>query len=382
MGIAWATGRAPDLAINHDLTAVLLHRENHPSTRHLHEDVWEVSPRQAVGGRDVELLWASPDCTHFSKAKGARPLSRRTRALAWAVYRWAEQVRPRCVILENVEEFQDWGPITKAGRPNRRRLGETFRRWRDSFCRLGYQCRYALLRACDYGVPTTRQRLFVLFHLEREPVIPLPTHGPTTWPQAGSVIEWDRPFPSLWVSGAEQLSLGIRVRRPLGRQTLERIADGLRRRASQEGCFQAPPQAAVLPRKDRSDRVRELAGELPAVDNNRPAFLVKYYGTGTSARLDEPLHTLTTRDRFGLVLCRTSRGRVVDVGFRMLTPREMFRAQGFPDTYVIDRIQGKPLPRAVQVYLCGNTVCPQVVTSLVRANVPELVEALSRLGCS
>src|SRR3954469_12086619 len=129
LGIEWALGRSPDVAINHDAQAIEMHRVNHPSTRHYCEDVWKVDPREACRGRPVGLAWFSPDCKHFSKAKGGKPVDKKIRGLAWIVIRWAKVVRPRVICLENVEEFEDWGPLLESGRPCPERRGLTFRIW-------------------------------------------------------------------------------------------------------------------------------------------------------------------------------------------------------------------------------------------------------------
>lgn len=161
-GLAWALGRDPDIAINHDREALAMHKANHPRTVHLQNDITRIMPLEATGGRKVAILHASPDCTHFSKAKGGKPRSQHIRDLAWVVVRWAEDTRPELITLENVEEFLTWGPLDSAGQPIKARAGETFREWAKSLRRLGYQVSWRLLRACDYGAPTTRRRLFVV----------------------------------------------------------------------------------------------------------------------------------------------------------------------------------------------------------------------------
>ncbi|RYE28354.1 MAG: DNA cytosine methyltransferase, partial [Hyphomicrobiales bacterium] len=155
-GIELALGRSPDIAINHDAEALALHRMNHPETMHLPHNVWKIDPVALTAGRPVGLLWASPDCKHFSKAKGGRPVKRNIRDLAWVVVRWARQVRPRVIMLENVEEFRDWGPISAEGVPCKERKGQEFKRWCGDLKRLGYKLEHRELRACDYGAPTIR----------------------------------------------------------------------------------------------------------------------------------------------------------------------------------------------------------------------------------
>jgi DNA (cytosine-5)-methyltransferase 1 len=178
LGIELALGRSVDIAINHDPAAVEMHRANHPHTRHLCEDIYAVDPVEATGGRPVDLLWASPDCKHFSKAKGGKPVSRRVRGLAWVVIRWARVKRPRIIFLENVEEFQTWGPLGPDDRPDKARAGLTFRRWVGQLRTLGYAVEWRELRACDYGVPTIRKRLYLIARCDGLPIVwPERTHG-------------------------------------------------------------------------------------------------------------------------------------------------------------------------------------------------------------
>jgi DNA (cytosine-5)-methyltransferase 1 len=156
LGIEWALGRSPDIAINHDREAIAMHAANHPGTRHYCEDVWKVDPAEACRGRPVGLAWFSPDCKHFSKAKGGRPVDKNIRGLAWVVVRWAKAVKPRVIILENVEEFADWGPLGPDGKPCPLRKGFTFRRWVGQLRACGYEVDWRELSACDYGAPTTQ----------------------------------------------------------------------------------------------------------------------------------------------------------------------------------------------------------------------------------
>lgn len=160
-GIEQAIGRHVDIAINHSADAVSLHTVNHPQTRHFVSDVFEVDPLEVTDGQPVGLLWASPDCKHFSKAKGGKPVSKKIRSLAWVVVKWARLVKPRVIFLENVEEFQTWGPLGADGRPCPDRKGLTFRRWVRELQREGYAVEWRELRACDYGAPTIRKRLFL-----------------------------------------------------------------------------------------------------------------------------------------------------------------------------------------------------------------------------
>lgn len=263
-GIEAALGRRVDVAINHDAVAMAVHKANHPATRHLEADIWEVRPAEATGGRSVDVLWASPDCTHFSVAKGDVPRKQNIRSLAWAVVRWAAAVQPSVIFLENVAEFRGWGPLGPDGRPDKRRMGTTFQRWRRKLERLGYVVDHRVLDASHYGAPTRRKRLFIVARRDGLPIRwPMPTHGsgPGLLPvrTAAECIDWSLPCPSIFER-----------KRPLAEKTLWRIAQGIRR--------------FVL-------------------ENPRP-FIVRYNGAANGWRgqgLDEPLTTQDTSNRFGLV---------------------------------------------------------------------------------
>lgn len=244
-GIEEATGRMVDIAINHSPVAVAMHQANHPLTKHLVCDVFEADPREVTGGRPVGLLWASPDCTYHSKARGAKPIrhkNKKRRALAWVVTRWAGQARPRVIMLENVEEFADWGPLVgpkDALRPCLRRRGRTFRTWVRSLERKGYVVECRELRACDYGAPTIRKRLFVIARRDGKPIVwPEPTHGPgRTFPYrtAAECIDWSIPMLSIFADDAEAQAFkelhGLRAKpkRPLAENSMNRIARGVKR---------------------------------------------------------------------------------------------------------------------------------------------------------
>ena len=202
LGIERALGRPVDIAINHSPKAIECHRRNHPATEHLTANVWEVDPLVATRGRPVDLLHASPDCRHFSRAKGSKPVSKRVRSLAWVVTRWAKAVRPRQITLENVPEFQTWGPL-RDGIPIKERAGETFRRWIGQLRRLGYAVEWRTLNAADFGAPTTRKRLFLVARCDGRPIIwPTPTHtdskkeptlftlGRRPWRAAAECVDW------------------------------------------------------------------------------------------------------------------------------------------------------------------------------------------------
>jgi DNA (cytosine-5)-methyltransferase 1 len=550
LGIERALGRSPDIAVNHDPEAIAMHKANHPETRHFCEDVWKVDPKEACGSRRVALAWFSPDCKHFSKAKGGKPVEKNIRGLAWVVTRWAKAVKPRVIILENVEEFQDWGPLLDDGRPCPVRRGLTFRRWVGVLRNAGYEVQARQLRACDYGAPTSRKRLFIIARSDGLPIVwPKETHGPGLNPYrtAAECIEWELPSPSIFERT-----------RPLAENTLKRIARGIRRyvieaaepfivpvahqgderahsirqpfrtvtgahrgehaliepfllpqshgasasgpdkrshgvtepfrtvttlgaqfnlisptliqRSWGEREGQAPRAldiekplgtivaggikhalvAAFLARhySERKPYVRagkSVEHPLPTVttfdhhsvvtaflarhygghendgaplDKEVPtvtakdhhaivtshllklrggfadhqvtaqhlgtpaptitaggnhlaevrAFLVKYYGTDQDPQLGLPLHTLTTKHRFGLVTVHGHEYVISDIGMRMLVPRELFRAQGFGDEYQIEvPFHGKPLSKTAQVRMCGNSVNPDIAQALVIA---------------
>lgn len=238
LGIEQAFGRHVDLAVNHDAQAVAMHAANHPHTEHMIEDVFDVDPVVATRGRQVGLLWASPDCKHFSKAKGGKPRSKKIRGLAWVVVKWAAAVRPRVILLENVEEFVTWGPLTN-GQPCPLRKGFTFRRWMGELKKLGYVVEHRELRACDYGTPTIRKRFFLIARRDGQPIVwPKPTHGkPDTagvragklapWRTAAECIDWSLPVHSIFLTPAEARAVG--VKRPLAEATMKRIAKGVDR---------------------------------------------------------------------------------------------------------------------------------------------------------
>jgi DNA (cytosine-5)-methyltransferase 1 len=285
-GIEAALGRSPDYAINHDEDALAMHAANHPATVHLRENVWKVDPHALVKGREVGLLWASPDCRHHSKAKGGAPVSRSVRGLADIVILWAKVARPRIIMLENVEEFEDWGPLDADGRPCAARKGLEFARWVRALEAEGYAVEWRQLRACDHGAPTIRKRLFLVARRDGHPILwPTRTHGDPKkeaaaitagklkpWRTAAEIIDWSLPCPSIFLTKEEAKRDGLRIIRPLADKTLARIARGFKR--------------YVL---DRAE-----------------PFVVSYYGEGRGGKdrsnlIDEPLRTATTENRFGLV---------------------------------------------------------------------------------
>ena len=425
-GIELALGRHVDIAINHDPEAVAMHLLNHPQTEHHCESVWDIDPLAVTQGRPVGLAWFSPDCKHFSKAKGGKPRDKRIRGLAWVAVRWAALVRPRVIILENVEEFKTWGPLLDDGTPCPARKGDTFRAFVGALHAKGYAVEWRELRACDYGAPTTRKRLFLIARCDGRPIVwPAPTHGAPgstgvksralkPWHTAAECIDWTIPTPSVFERA-----------RPLADATMRRIARGVQRyvieaanvfavetpagtvapvmteiaNASSPRCMPAGEPMRTICAETKGGHFALICAFLakhfvgnyngPGAPLTEPmhtvttqdhhalvcAFLIKYYGEGGQDQaLADPLHTIPTVDRFGLVTVEQQQYRIADIGMRMLEPRELYRAQGFPESYQIAPvIAGKPLPKRAQVRMCGNSVSPPMAAALVRANVPELM---------
>lgn len=565
-GIEMATGYSVDIAINHDPEAIKMHKANHPNTKHYCENVWAVDPVKACNGHPVGLAWFSPDCKHFSKAKGGKPKDKNIRGLAWVACRWAGLVRPRVIMLENVEEFKTWGPLNRGHHPIKAKQGKTFEKFVQQLNDLGYTVEFKELIAADYGAPTMRKRFFLIARCDGKPIVwPEPTHAPADSeevkaglkkPYVGAYTQLDfsLPCPSIFDTSEEiKEKYGIRAVRPLAPKTMERIARGLKKFVldnpepfiiqCNHGGERRPndirdPMPTITGKhgygivepymvqigqtgfaKDRSKDVREPlttivsknehclieptlapymgtnttnhpggnckdpihtittgnqqclisptliqyhsetskdgvrgqtikdpimtvdssnryglvasflhkyydggykgAGEtvenpLPTVtawdhnsvvtanliqmnnhcdgkDIRQPlptitagdghfgevrAFLIKYYGQGTGQDIEQPLDTVTARDRFGLVTIEGVDYQIVDIGLRMLEPRELYGCQGFPDDYIIDHdYTGNIYPRSEQVRRCGNAVCPPIPAALVRANLPELCVA-------
>lgn len=529
-GIELATGYSVDIAINHDPEAIRMHKVNHPNTEHYCENVWAVDPVKACNGHPVGLAWFSPDCKHFSKAKGGKPKDKNIRGLAWVACRWAGLVRPRVIMLENVEEFKTWGPLNRGHHPIKAKQGKTFEKFVQQLTDLGYEVQFKELVAADYGAPTMRKRFFMIARCDGKPIVwPEPTHGPADSeavkagllkPYVGAYtqIDFSRPCPSIFDTSEEiKEKYGIRAVRPLAQKTMDRIARGLKKFVLENpepfiiqcnhGGERRPndirePMPTITGKhgygivepymvqigqtgftKDRSKDVREPlttivsknehclisptliqyhsetskdgvrgqtiedpimtvdssnryglvtsflhkyydggykgAGEtvenpLPTVtawdhnsvvtanliqmnnhcdgkDIRQPlptitagdghfgevrAFLIKYYGQGTGQDIKKPLDTVTAQDRFGLVTINGTDYQIVDIGLRMLEPKELYGCQGFPDDYIIDHdYTGKTYPRSEQVRRCGNAVCPPIPAALVRANLPELCVA-------
>lgn len=637
-GIEMATGYSVDIAINHDPEAIRMHKANHPNTKHYCEDVWQVDPVEACNGHPVGLAWFSPDCKHFSKAKGGKPKDKFIRGLAWVACRWAGLVRPRVIMLENVEEFKTWGPLNRRHHPIKAKQGKTFEKFVQQLTDLGYEVQFKELIAADYGAPTMRKRFFMIARCDGKPIIwPEPTHGPADSesvksgllkPYVGAYTQLDfsLPCPSIFDTSEEiKEKYGIRAVRPLAPKTMERIARGIKKfvvdnadpflieigygeskgqknpraysiekplhtivakdknflvapiltqyhsyekdgvrgqgienpimtvdgsnryglvtsflskfyktgigqdireplgtvtanaggghfgevraflerydvcesnrcnkrtdrsrdnsskerreiledieqavqrngyssgRSKENGskfevgvsgssclegwetvsdactqssvgniCRDNPRRNGYQPQeweqtgqqvgksgssntesepypcdKNRSENLqklsREIFGECKNVEGQRNVVfedrertrnisnsgvssgefqahtLIKYYGQGVGQDVKEPLDTVTSRDRFGLVTIEGVDYQIVDIGLRMLEPRELYGCQGFPADYIIDHdYTGKTYPRSEQVRRCGNAVCPPIPAALVRANLPELCVA-------
>ena len=568
-GLEQAFGRPVDIAINHNAEALAMHAANHPHTKHLCESVWDVDPIKVTGNQPVGLVWLSPDCKHFSKAKGGKPVEKKIRGLAWVTLRWAAKCKPRVIMLENVEEFKTWGPLKRvtlrkfdvAGdpyeitewHPDHAMKGKTF----DSFIRQlrghGYEVDWREMRGCDHDTPTIRKRFFLVARRDGIAIQwPDPTHGAPDsigvragkllpYRTAAECIDWSNPCPSIFTR-----------KKPLADATLRRIAKGIMRYVidaanpfivGQAATYLSPyysdkrpsdargqlpsepvktittenrhslvsavlagvggragqsrprgadePLATITAKADgavvsawlaknytgvvgsdlqdpvgtvtsvdhhslvtalltehanaSNQRVMpideplrticaqvkgghfsmvsahiqrdmgasighaadaplgtvtaggggksalitsnliKLRGTSTAAGTDEPigtisaggchhaevrAFLVKYYGADQDPRLEEPLHTVTSKDRFGLVTIHGQDYRIVDIGLRMLAPRELFRAQGFPEHYIIgdDPSQGLTLTKSAQVRMCGNSVCPPMAKALILAN--------------
>lgn len=505
-GFELAIGRPVDIGINHDADAIAMHKKNHPFTVHYNENIFEVDPYEAVRGRDVGWAHFSPDCTHFSRAKGGTPVKKSIRGLAWVVTKWVGTVHPRIISMENVPEFMTWGPLcarrgkdgriyktdgTLAGKheyvpyheqqliPDKRRTGKTFRRFISVMKSFGYECEWRILTASDYGAPTIRKRLFILFRNDGLPIKwPEPTHGDPKseavksgrlkpWHTAAECIDWSIPCPSIFER-----------KKPLAENTLKRIAKGIQRfiidnpkpfivqvnhggenfrgqstddpmptLTAKHGFGIVAPSLIQYHGEQSENEVRGQALEQPlqtvdtanryglvtafmskyfggnykgcgsaadeplhtitATDHNAlaavhitqfnnhcvgqevtepigtitntghfaevQAFLIRYYsGENNATDINEPLGTITTKERFGIVTIQNEDYAIVDIGMRMLTPRELYNAQGFPEDYEIETdCYGKAYPKTKQVARCGNSVPPPFATALVRANVPE-----------
>lgn len=308
-GIELATGRRVAIAINHDPDAIRMHRTNHPYTEHLQASVWDVDPVAECRGRPVGLAWFSPDCKHFSKAKGAALVDRKIRGLAWITLRWAAKVRPRVIILENVEEFQTWGPVRK-GKPVKKLAGTTFRKFIRQLEALGYTVEFRELVAADYGAPTSRKRFYLIARCDGKPIVwPEPTHSKTgadglpKWRSAAEIIDWSLPCPSVFASKSDIMErYGLKAVRPLAKNTMRRIIRGVDKFTVRSGKPFIVP-TGYGERKGPAPRVHDIDAPVPTIvgtgkENLFRPLLAPVTVTNTSnsvgGTVGEPVHTVTT----------------------------------------------------------------------------------------
>lgn len=411
-----ALGRPVDIAINHDPQAIRMHKVNHPDTLHLSEDIFKVDLQKYVRGRHVALMWASPDCTSHSKAKGGQPRKKGLRILPWAVYKHAKAILPDVIIMENVEEIQQWGTLNKRGYPIKYKRGKDYRKFIKKMYLIGYEkIQTKELVAADYGAPTTRKRWYAIFRRDgKEIVWPNQTHnrdgieGMKKWIPCGNYIDWSDLGKSIFDR-----------KKPLAEATMRRIANGyVKYVVNNPNPYVVRNKEAVAfliqyhgEQKAGDARGQQLDNPIQTIDtSNRyglvvafitkfyksgtgqgcdepihtittspghfgliSAFLIKYYGTGCGQELDRPLGTIVTKDRFGLVNVVTEidgeKYILKDIFLRMLKPEELKIMQGFPEDYIIDRdIEEKPYPIKNQVACIGNSVVPIMAKKLVEAN--------------
>lgn len=420
VGIEMALGRQVDIAVNHDPEAIRMHRTNHPHTKHLTEDVFKVNLKEIVGNRHVALMWASPDCTSHSKAKGGQPRNSGLRVLPWAVYKHAKELLPDVIVMENVEEIQQWGPLDENGFPIKEKLGETYNEFISSMKSIGYKVRTKELVAADFGAPTTRKRWYAVFRRDGKPIrFPTPTHskcpaltGLKPWLQCGDYLDWSDLGKSIFDR-----------KKPLAEKTQRRIANGIRKfiienpkpyivkdekalafmiqyhsemkRGDSRGQTLTEP-IKTLDTSNRYGLVTAFITKFYKTGIGEPlteplhtittspghfglvsAFLVKYYGTDGWNELTEPLATIVTKDRFGLVSALvTVNGEkyiISDIFLRMLKPEELKLLQGFPKDYIIDRDYAwHKYPTTEQVARIGNSVVPIMAQKIIEANCSYL----------
>lgn len=420
VGIEMALGRQVDIAVNHDPEAIRMHRTNHPHTKHLTEDVFKVNLKEIVGNRHVALMWASPDCTSHSKAKGGQPRNSGLRVLPWAVYKHAKELLPDVIVMENVEEIQQWGPLDENGFPIKEKLGETYNEFISSMKSIGYKVRTKELVAADFGAPTTRKRWYAVFRRDGKPIrFPTPTHskcpaltGLKPWLQCGDYLDWSDLGKSIFDR-----------KKPLAEKTQRRIANGIRKfiienpkpyivkdekalafmiqyhsemkRGDSRGQTLTEP-IKTLDTSNRYGLVTAFITKFYKTGIGEPlteplhtittspghfglvsAFLVKYYGTDGWNELTEPLATIVTKDRFGLVSALvTVNGEkyiISDIFLRILKPEELKLLQGFPKDYIIDRDYAwHKYPTTEQVARIGNSVVPIMAQKIIEANCSYL----------
>lgn len=318
-GIEMALGRSPDIAINHNPDALALHAANHPETHHLSENVYRVDPLDHLKGKHIGLAWFSPDCKHFSKAKGGKPVERNIRDLCWIIPGWIERIqksggRVDVVIMENVEEFKDYGPLVATDRglmPDPERRGENFEKWCKKLRRLGGKIEFRELRACDYGAPTIRKRLFVIIRFDGKPIVwPESTHGAPSdpdviagrklpWRTAAEIIDWSLPCPSIFDTSDEIMAkFGLRAIRPLADATMARVARGTKRYVL-DAARPFLVQTGYGERKGQEPRCMDREAPLGTVIAGGVKHAVvspslTRFNTGaTGSAMDEPVSTIT-----------------------------------------------------------------------------------------
>lgn len=420
-GIELALGRIVNAAINHDPAAILMHKTNHPYTEHYQASVWDINPREVCRGRPVALAWFSPDCKHFSKAKGAALVDKHIRGLAWITLRWAGTVRPRVIILENVEEFQTWGPVRK-GKPVKKKAGQTFQKFIAQLRDLGYEVEWRELVAADYGAPTTRKRFVLIARCDGRPICwPEPTHAPRDseavksgkllpWRSAAEIIDWSLPCPSIFDTKAEIMEkYGLKAVRPLADNTMRRIIRGVDKFTIKSGepfivpsgygeregqaprvhDAEEPLPTAVGKGKhavcspsliqyhtEQTENVRAsgLGGPINTVDaSNRYgltcANLVEYYTGGRPLDVKDPMHTVTSHDREALVAAHVVKFKGDNLGTSPADPMQTVTASAGKD-----RSCGGGTFAVCKVHLCK--IRPEDIDNL--HHWPEIRELLNR----
>lgn len=421
VGIEMAFGREVSIAVNHDPYAILMHKTNHPNTIHLTEDIFKADLKKYVGNHHVGLMWASPDCTSHSKAKGGQPRKAGLRILPWAVFKHAKDIKPDVIIMENVEEIQDWGPLDDKGHPIPSRKGEDYRKFINAMISLGYTFDCRELIAADYGAPTTRKRWYAVFRCDGKSISwPEATHGKNPeitglkpWVPCGDYIDWSDLGRSIFGRKKElaeatkrRIANGIRKYiidnpNPYIVKDREAIAFMIQYHAEQKhgdsrgNVLDEPIRTidtsnryglvtAFVTKFYKSGTGQECKDPLHTITTSPghfgivSAFLVKYYGTGCGQDLNEPLATITTKDRFGLVnvLIDIDGEKYIirDIFLRMLKPEELKMCQGFPKDYIIDRDYNyRPYPVSEQVARIGNSVVPVMAKALATANRPDMI---------
>ena len=313
-GMELATGRIVSIAINHDPDAILMHKTNHPRTRHLQASVWDVDPVKECSGSPVGLAWFSPDCKHFSKAKGAALVDRNIRGLAWIVLRWAGTVRPRVIILENVEEFQTWGPVRR-GKPIKKKAGQTFRRWKKQLSDLGYTIEHRDLVAADYGAPTTRKRFVLVARCDGRPIKwPERTHdkdgadGLPKWRAVAEIIDWNQPCYSIFATKEEIKSrYGVNAVRPLADNTMRRVIRGVDKFVIKAETPYIVPWTVTNTTNSVGGPVTDPVHTVTTAGNQilvSPALIQYHTEQSENVRgqgVEEPLRTVDSSNRYGLV---------------------------------------------------------------------------------